>query len=196
MKAIKFQIALSLLLAGTAYSVKAQKGMLYPKFPESFESKGDTGTDYQTRSMELLSGKWTFVGSRLDSTGNDRPTSGEFAIRMIGYNPQPVYAQMDFDVVEGASKVIIWYSSYGAKADKPSKFTLEYSTDKGKSWEKAGEEITAKSKIKQAAKFDLDIKGRVRFRIAKAGLGGGKKNPGIENGRLSLDDFSIYKNEK
>lgn len=185
-----------MLMAGTAYQAKAQKGMLYPGFPESFENKEAPVAGYKTKNINLSTGNWLFVGSRLDSTGNDKPTSGLFAVRMIGYNAEPVYAQMEFDVTEGASKVILWYSSYGAKVDQSSRFALEYSTDKGRNWEKAGEDITAKNKVKQAAKFELDIKGRVRFRIVKLGLGGGKNNTEIENGRLSIDDFSIYKNGK
>lgn len=196
MKTLRFKLIFFLLMAGVSYTVKAQKGSLYPTFPESFESKEHPATDYKTRTISLNTGKWTFVGARPDSTQNDRPSSGDFAVRMIGFNPDPVYAQMEFDVNEGASRVIVWYSSYGAKVDQPSTFILEYSTDKGRKWQKAGEEIIAKSKIKQAVTFDLDLKGRVRFRITKLGLGGGKKNPEIQNGRLSIDDFSIFKNDQ
>jgi len=101
---------------------------------------------------------------------------------------------MNFDVKKGASKVIFWYSSYGAKADKPSTFRLEYSTDGGKTWTQTGEDIVAKVKHKQEASFIVDIQGPVRFRINKLGLGNGDADSTISNGRLSIDDFSIYQN--
>lgn len=53
--------------------------------------------------------------------------------------------------------------------------------------------IEAKSKVKQQAEFPLDIEGKVRFRIVKLALGNEKGDPSISNGRLSIDDFAVYK---
>ncbi len=101
---------------------------------------------------------------------------------------------MNFDVKKGASKVIVWYSSYGAKADKPATFRLEDSVDGGKNWIPLGEDVQAVHKTKQAASYEFDLKGTVRFRNHKLALGDGNADPNIANGRLSIDDFSIYQN--
>lgn len=193
MKNLKIKLMLLLIAAGM-YSAKAQKGMLYPKFPESFEGQEIKPDGYAKATNELTTGRWWFYGARIDSFANDHPTSGKNAARFVGNNTKPAYVQMNFDLTDGASKVIFWYSSYGAKADKPCKFQLEYSVDGGKEWKKAGEEIEVKSKIKQAATINLDVKGNVRFRVQKLGLGSEKEDAAIANGRASLDDFSVYKN--
>ena len=40
--------------------------------------------------------------------------------------------------------------------------------------------------------FLMDIKGPVRFRIKKLGLGASSP-PNVFNGRLGMDDFAVYK---
>jgi len=193
MRSIKFQLVV-LFLIGFGHTVNAQKGSLYPKFPESFEGQEIKSDGYANSVSQLNTGKWAFVGARIDSFVNDHPSSGKNAARLVGNNTKPAYVQMNFDLNNGASKVIYWYSSYGAKADKPCQLQLEYSTDGGKEWNPAGELIEVKSKIKQAATVELDVKGNVRFRIHKLALGSPKEDPSIANGRLSIDDFSVYKN--
>lgn len=193
MKTLKIQL-IFLFLTGVIYSASAQKGMLYPKFPESFEGQEIKSDGYADATSQLNTGRWWFSGARIDSFINDHPSSGKNAARLVGNNKKPAYVQMNFDLNNGASKVIFWYSSYGAKVDKPCQLQLEYSTDGGEKWIPAGEVIAAKSKIKQAATVALDVKGAVRFRIQKLALGNAKDDPSISNGRLSIDDFSVYTN--
>lgn len=108
-------------------------------------------------------------------------------------NVKPAYLQMDFDLANGASKVTVAYSSYAAKADPPCVWSLEYSVDKGNTWQQAGNEVFAEEKLrKEVAVFNLHIQGPVRFRINKWGLGSEKFNPDVKNGRLSIDDFAVY----
>lgn len=194
MQIIKTIVVVFLVAIGCqkAYS---QKGALYQNFPESFElTDQQIAQGYAKKYITFSTGKWWFNGALVDSTGNDRATSGQYAVRFNKNNTNPLYLEMDFDVKSGASKVIFWYSSYGAKADKHSSFQLEQSTDGGKKWHAVGDVITTKFKHKQAATYKLDISGNVRFRVCKLPLGNGDVNETIENGRLSIDDFSIYKN--
>ncbi len=105
---------------------------------------------------------------------------------------QPAYLEMNFDLPEGASKVTLAYAVY--YKDAPSLWRLEYSTDGGATWLQAGKDIPTESTELKTAEFNLDIKGKVRFRVNKLGLGDGKKDPSIKNGRLSIDDLAVYKN--
>ncbi len=191
MRAAKILFA-SVLMLSLAVKVKAQKGEIYPDFPESFENKSEED-NYKKKSVTLKTGVWTMFGAKIDNFENDKPVTGTCAIRMLGSNKMDYYLRTDFDLEEGVSKVSFWYSSYSAKADKPCKFRLDYSTDGGKKWKPAGEVIEAKSKVKEKAEFDLDLEGKVRFRIVKLGLGDEKEDPSINNGRLSIDDFAVYK---
>lgn len=195
MKNLRLSLLTTLLVAISFLNVKAQKGVLYAKFPESFEVTDQVfEPGYGKKSLVFPTGKWWFYGALVDTTGNDRPSNGRYAVRINKNNTKPCYLQMNFDVKNGASKVVVWYSSYGAKADKPATFRLEYSTDAGKTWTQTGEDIVAKIKNKQGATFITDIAGPVRFRIHKLALGNGDEDPNIANGRLSIDDFAVYQN--
>lgn len=185
-------VFVALIIACSPLLSNAQKGELYPNFPESFEQPGEILPGYKKGNIKLGSGEWYFLGTRIDSTGNDKPSSGKYAARMVGSNSIPALLQMNFDLPDGASKVSVSYSVYGAKMDKSSKFALEYSIDGGKKWMVSGTEILAKSKTIQSVNFDLNLKGKVRFRISKLGIG--KASEEIENGRLCIDDFAVYKN--
>lgn len=191
MRATKILFA-SVLMLGLAINVKAQKGEIYPDFPESFEKKSEED-NYKKKSVTLKTGVWTMFGAKIDNFENDKPVTGTCAIRMLGANKMDHYLRTDFDLEEGVSQVSFWYSSYAAKADKSCKFRLDYSIDGGKKWKPAGEVIEAKNKTKEKAEFNLNLEGKVRFRIVKLGLGDEKEDPSINNGRLSIDDFAVYK---
>ena len=191
----KFRSLLLIIFVMLANSSYAQRGLLYPNFPEGFEMKNQVlERGYAEKSINFPTGKWWFSGALVDSTKNDNPSNGNYAVRLHGNNTVPCYLAMEFDVKKGASRVLVWYSSYSAKVDKPATFRLEYSTDGGNSWLQTGEDIVAKLKSKQSADFMLDIKGNVRFRIHKLALGNGDKDASIANGRLSIDDFAVYQN--
>lgn len=184
---------------GTAQSVPAARPAvagagLYPTFPEDFEN-GAEKLKYDRAGVKLKTGDWILDKVVLQNTVNDAPSSGAFAARFVGDNTSPAILQMDFDLPDGASQVKVAYSSYRAKADAPCMWVLEYSTDKGRSWQQAGDEVLAANKAaKETAIFNLNIKGSVRFRVSKFGLGSQKTDPSISNGRLSIDDFAVYHN--
>ncbi|MDD7886272.1 endonuclease/exonuclease/phosphatase family protein [Flavivirga sp. 57AJ16] len=168
---------------------QTDKGELYWEFPEDFENATAPKTLYAAGNVTLQTGAWLFEETVLQNTANDRPSSGVYAGRMRGSNTAPSYLEMLFDVPHGASKVVVWYSSYGASGDVPSEWILEYSTDQGSTWSQIGDTISAIEKTKKQAVFLTDIQGNVRFRINKVGL------EATTIGRLSIDDISIFRSE-
>lgn len=165
---------------------------LYAGFPEDFEN-APAKVKYDRAGITLKTGDWILDKCVLQNTPNDVPSSGAFAARFVGDNTSPAFLQMDFDLPNGVSKVTIAYSSYAAKADALSMWALEYSTDKGRTWQQTGHEVVAENKKnKETAVFNLNIQGPVRFRINKFGVGSQKTDPTIKNGRLSIDDFAVY----
>ncbi|TDQ11497.1 endonuclease/exonuclease/phosphatase family protein [Pedobacter metabolipauper] len=167
--------------------IKANEaGDLYRQFPEDFENITKTG--YAREKVAARTGSWIFEGATLGgSSGNDKPTSGTYAVRMVNGNTTPAYLQMDFDITEGASKVILQHGLYAT--DSVSRWQLEYSTNQGSSWTPTGPVVVTHQGNKQQAVFIMDLRGKIRFRIHKLELGVDN------NGRLSIDDIAIYKRQ-
>ncbi|HEY0677927.1 MAG TPA: DUF5689 domain-containing protein [Chitinophagaceae bacterium] len=166
-------------------------GLTYNGFPESFESPdATTKSSYNsgTNILALKTGSWYLLQAILGNTsGSDKIiVPGKQNIRMQQNLTTSGYVQMNFDVPDGASKVTVFYSRYGT--DARSSMRLEYSTNAGTTWTAVGANITvpADKQIRQAV-WTVNITGPVRFRINK--LGTGTSN----NGRLNLDEFTIYK---
>ncbi|TCC90507.1 hypothetical protein EZ428_14635 [Pedobacter frigiditerrae] len=182
-----------LLFASTA--VFGQKKEIYANFPENFESP-DTAVKahYKKQIITLKSGEWNLDYALLGALpGHDRFNPiGKQSIRIQQNRSKSAFLEMNFDLNEGASKVTIAYAVY--YKDASSIWKLEYSTDQGLTWVQAGKDILTESTDLKTAEFNLDIKGKVRFRINKLGLGDGKQDSSIKNGRLSIDDIAIYKN--
>jgi hypothetical protein len=167
-------------------------GPLYPNFPENFEN-GTPKSSYTAGNSTLGSGVWRLDQAIIASEPNDRAKSPVNAVRMQQNLSVSAFLQMMFDLNNGASKVTIWHGSYGAAADAPATWRLEYSTDSGVTWTKTGADVTSVDKNKQMITFLVDIKGKVRFRINKLGPGTSNGTT-ILNGRLSIDDFAVYQN--
>lgn len=190
-KILKTLLVLFIFAPSVALAQKA----IYANFPEDFEIP-DTSAKarYKAETIKLKTGEWTLDYALLGAlVGHDRfnPT-GKQSIRMQQNRSTPSYLSMEFDLNEGASKVTLLYATY--YKDAVSSWALEYSIDGGSTWQAAGKEITTETTELKTATFNLDLKGKVRFRIHKLGLGDGKKDPSIKNGRLSIDDITIYKN--
>jgi hypothetical protein len=177
-------------------------GPIYAGYPETFESpdatvKGSYNMPAINNDIDLVTGNWKLEQAILGPTVNrDRIVSGKQAIRMQQNLAVPGYLQMNYDVPNGAAKVTFWYGSY--YEDVSSSLQLEYSTDGGTTWEKIGEVITdphrySESSSAKLATYSMDIDGPVRFRIHKLGLGPSSGTT-VQNGRLGIDDFSIYQN--
>lgn len=171
-------------------------GPLYKFFPETFESPDESVKNtYAPKVIYLYTGPWYLNMAILGNTaGRDRfnPT-GLQCIRMQQGLDTSAMLQMNFDVKYGASKVTLSYGSY--YNDASSTWRLELSVDQGRTWEPLGDWISDASAESKVATFMLDVNGNVRFRVNKKGLGKTNASQGIANGRLSIEDFTIYQNE-
>ncbi|WEK19816.1 MAG: hypothetical protein P0Y49_01440 [Candidatus Pedobacter colombiensis] len=173
--------------------VFAQKGNLYTNFPETFESPDTTAkSHYKKADVDLKSGNWIFDQSLLGAIGDRDRVNGKQSVRFQQNRDKSSFLEMNFDLLNGASKVQVAYGSY--YKDPSCKWRLESSTDGGKTWKQEGKDIEDANNKLQVAIFNLDLKGRVRFRINKLGLGSSKDDPSIKNGRLNIDDFAVYQN--
>ncbi|BAV04075.1 Por secretion system C-terminal sorting domain-containing protein [Filimonas lacunae] len=163
-----------------------EQGDLYRQFPEDFEQANPYKETYTAAEVTFRTGPWLLNNVRMGgSSANDQPTSGLYGARMINNNTASCYLQMNFDVTEGASKVTVQHNVYNG--DTICKWQLEYSKDQGVSWLPAGPVMATNQTTKQQAVFIMDIAGSVRFRVNKLGIGSSN------NGRLCVDDFTIYK---
>lgn len=174
-----------------AADIKFSSGALYANFPESFESPdASVKSSYNsgTNIVALSTGNWYLLQGILATTINSDKFNqpGKQGIRMQQNLSTSGYTQMNFDLPDGASKVTVFYGKYGT--DARSSFRFEYSTNGGTTWTAIGSNFTdMPDKGNKCAAATLNISGPVRFRINKIGLGSSN------NGRLSLDDFAVYK---
>lgn len=173
-------------------------GSTYANFPETFEfpvatEKSAYDMPAIDNTITLKSGSWKLEQSVLGAVRNsDRFNSMGFqAVRMQKDLTVPALLQMNFDLPKGASKVSLVYGSYAT--DPSSTWRLEYSQDGGTTWEKIAEDVTDASSKPKLVTFNVNIKGPVRFRVNKLGLG--KSNiPFLLNGQLNIEDFTVYQN--
>jgi hypothetical protein len=185
----------------TEADVENASGPIYANWPESFETpdatmKGSYNMNTPAvpdNSIMLKTGSWKLYQSIIGNTAaRDRFNEpGLQSIRMQQNLTESAYLQMNFDLPNGASKVTLWAGAY--YTDAVSTFRLEYSTDGGLTWLPAGADIQCQSRGSRQETFLLNIKGNVRFRINKLGLGT-TSVPNILNGRLSIEDIAIYSN--
>ncbi len=190
--------ALTRIALRTKADVTFASGPLYNGYPEDFESpdaaqKGSYNMTATDNNLALKTGNWKLYYAILGNTaGRDRfnPT-GKQCIRMQQQLNFDAYVQMNFDLPNGASKVTFSYGAY--YTDASSTFRLEYSQDGGTTWQTTGAPVSDASDASKVAIFLMDIKGPVRFRVNKLGLG---PTNGVDvfNGRLSIEDFSVFSN--
>lgn len=174
-------------------------GRIYIGWPETFENpegaKGSYNMPAINNNMAFSTGEWHLFQSIIgDTPGRDRIVSGSKAIRFQQNLAVPAYLQMNFDVADGASKITFWYGAY--YTDRSSSFMLEYSKDQGATWTKVGDVIidahkTSESLNAKQAIFLMNIQGPTRFRITKLGLGTSSNT--VDNGRLGIDDVSVFR---
>jgi hypothetical protein len=171
--------------------VQFSSGALYAGFPESFESpdvSAKSSYNSGTNLVQLQTGTWYLLQGILANTilSDKIKLPGKQSIRMQQNLTTSGYTQMNFDLPDGASKVTVFYGKYAT--DARSSFRLEYSVNGGTTWTAVGANITdMPNKGNKQAAWTVNITGPVRFRINKLGIGTSN------NGRLSLDDFAVYK---
>ncbi|WP_316814028.1 DUF5689 domain-containing protein [Pedobacter heparinus] len=178
--------------------VSNASGTAYANFPEDFETplaaaKSAYDMPATDNNVTLKSGSWKLYQSVFGAVRNsDRfDPSGNQCIRMQKNLSVPALLQMNFDLPDGASKVTLAYGSYGTEPS--STWRLEYSQDGGATWTAAGSDIADAAAVAKSVTFNLNIKGAVRFRVNKLGLGVSNV-PFVLNGLLNIDSFTVYQN--
>lgn len=178
-------------------------GVVYPNFPEDFElapasSKANYLMPEINDQVTFKTGKWKIyqgiIGAQIN-VDKFNPL-GSQAIRLQKELSESAYLEMGFDLPNGATKVTFTYGTPELGGPVSSTFDLEYSTNGGLTWLKAGESISdaylSNNKNAKQATYNLNIAGNVRFRINKLGLG--LTTSTVSNGFLNIDDFKVYQN--
>jgi len=172
--------------------VSNASGPLYNGYPEDFESPDASAKgSYAAAAVNLKTGLW-LLDQAILATTKDRDRfnpAGKQCIRMQQNLAKPAYVQMNYDLPNGASKVTLSYGSY--YTDASSTWNLQYSTNQGASWTVIGNNIKDAGPSAKTATFLMDIKGPVRFRVCKLGLGT-TNGVDILNGRLSIEDIAVF----
>ncbi|MBC7903200.1 MAG: hypothetical protein H7Y27_07240 [Gemmatimonadaceae bacterium] len=166
-------------------------------FPEMFETpdfsqKASYNITATNNDIQLSTGSWRLLQAILGNTiiRDKFNQPGKQGIRMQQNLATSAMLQMNFDVPLGASKVTVFYGKYFT--DPVSTFRLEYSINGGTTWIVVTPNISdMPERGSKQATFMVNIAVPVRFRINKLGLGTSSST--INNGRLGLDDFAIYK---
>lgn len=172
-------------------------GAIYNGFPESFEApdasaKASYNITTTANNIDLATGNWKLQQAILGNTilSDKFNLPGKQGIRMQQNLTTSGLVQMNFDLLEGASKVTVFYGRYST--DPSSSFRLEYSTNSGTSWTVVNPTISnMPEKGSTQATFMVNVSGKVRFRINKLGLGASSAT--VQNGRLCIEDFAVYK---
>jgi hypothetical protein len=190
----------------TSSDVSNASGPIYNGWPESFESPNATfkpsynmnTADVPNNNINCKTGNWKLEQSILGNLANDRFNApGVQCIRMQQSLSVPCYVQMNFDLPNGASKVTFWQGAYGT--DVSSTFKLQYSTDGGVTWIDAIAEGQTTANIQalrlgsKQETYLFNLKGNVRFRVMKLGLGA-SSGTAVANGRLSIEDIAVFSN--
>jgi hypothetical protein len=176
-----------------------ETGATYANFPEDFElTPASEKSAYTMPAIndiaQFKTGSWRIyqgIISNVVNVDKFNPT-GKQAIRMKDQLSEDAILEMRFDLLSGASKVTFSYGVPSLGAITASTVDLEYSQDEGMSWTKVGESVTNPGKDAQEAVFNVNVSGKVRFRIRKLGLGA--NTSAVSNGLLNIDDFRVYQN--
>jgi hypothetical protein len=174
-------------------------GVLYGGFPESFEvpdftQKASYNMTATNNDVTLSTGSWKLLQGLLGNTliRDKYNFPGKQCVRLQHNLSTSAYVQMNFDLLEGASKVTVFCGKY--YTDPSSTFRLEYSVNSGTSWATVpgtGDVLDMPERGSKQVAFKVNVTGKVRFRINKLGLGTSTATK--FNGRLCIEDFAVYK---
>jgi hypothetical protein len=170
---------------------------LYPNFPEGWEIHDEgarkpsfTGVGPTGEQSDIFpSGEWLMEDIYSISTSSMvKNRIGDYALLFRGGTTPKLV--MDFDLVQGASKLSFYYGAATQNATDsgglPIFVKVEYSQDSGNTWVQLGDLLEVTSAEEQYYKeYELDIKGAVRFRIVK---------DNATASRLMVDEIAVYKN--
>lgn len=162
----------------------------YFGFPEGWENIiGTRKTNANTDGYdEYPSGRWFINRGMSNSSANIVNKMGDWAMMLQSGAPGSAIA-MDFDLLFGASKFSFYYAAAtkGAGDSAPITVYPEYSQDSGETWTLLEPALLVDDQnIQYFKEYDLDIAGKVRFRIRKA----------ESTSRLIVDDIFIKPNRE
>jgi endonuclease G len=138
-------------------------------FIESFE-KGRKDA-YATGSVALETGTWLLNDALIANSDKDKK-NGSASIRIKNTG----MLSMQFDLAGEIKRLSISHGIYSN--DASADWLLQYSTDKGNSWQNVGDLVTSTQSLTTTV-FDIGKKGPIRFRIEK-----------LNGGRLNIDDIT------
>ena len=155
-------------------------------FFEDFEGMTGGGTsNYSGASVTFATGSW-YVKGITNMDANDR-RNGERSIRLRGNATDEGHrVEMEFDKADGAGIVSFKYASYSSHSG--GKIRLFVSSDRGASWEAAGDEITVPSwsaggSVMHSTSISVNKTGLTRIKIEKVNA--------ANNTSVNIDDIEI-----
>lgn len=163
-------------------------GERYNEFPEDFEGIGSK-TTYAAEEVEIRSGVWLFDYFQIGTAAADRKNGARSARSFHGQHPdgapRTCYLEMKEELPHGASKFAFYHAI--CSSDDPSTFKVQASINGG-AWEDITEVLHNDTRELVYKEIELDIKEPVRFRFYKFS----SEEAGREEGRMNIDDISIY----
>lgn len=166
-------------------------GGIYDGFPETFEDKGKK-TKYPQADVEIGSGLWNFDYFQIGTAGADRKNGARSARSYAGQSktaPVTSFLEMKFDLPFGASRISFYHAI--CSSDDPSTFKVQASTDGGTTWDDISGVLHNDDIELKKTTLELDITDPVRFRFYKFS----NTEAGRDEGRMNIDDISIYAGE-
>lgn len=162
-------------------------GELYQNFPEGWESHaGSRKSAYTGTKDQFPSGEWLMANMYSISSVNVINKTGTWAIMLR--NGFAASLEMNFNLPYGASKFSFYYgaaTTSATDANLPIVVKAEYSQDSGNTWKALGDDlIVSVQATKYFKEYELNIKGPVRFRVAKDAA----------NSRMFIDHIAVYQN--
>jgi hypothetical protein len=135
--------------------------------------EGCTTGGYWTKQVQGNTWLWDFTDAGI---WNDNLKHGELSCR-FGKSSSSAIAMAE-DINDGTSAIGFWAASYGSDADAT--LRVDYSTDKGVSWNVLGDFTFTKGSL-QHITMDIPMTGNVRFRIVQT-----------SGSRVNVDDIMVY----
>ena len=154
-----------------------------------------TGTNYQSTVISgptTPSKQWKVYYGNF-STSSAITGSNSVALRKYTDDTYWGYAEMQFDVTGGPTKVV--FNAKAAESNSAKlKLTVEYSTDSGSSWSVVSG-FSAKSLTTSSKSYDFTVAGapanyRIRFKIDTSST-----KPSKSNAQMTIDDVKFLKAE-
>lgn len=135
--------------------------------------EGCTTGGYWTDMVIGNAFNWDFVNAGIWA---DNLSNGEQSCRLGKTSSSSI--TMTEDVEGGTSAIAFWAACFGSDAD--ANLRVDYSTNKGSSWNELGDFTFTRGRLQQAI-MEIPMEGNIRFRIVQT-----------SGARVNIDDITIY----